>query len=136
MENINETPATSIFAPIDISSSSEVNTDEGSELSTMFTHLVWDRWDFPEVSLIHVSEGLEGVDKSGNPAVRFHAVWQENSILFGAWFFRHTDEDDAENLYPVSITTMTKKTRMIQEDVYSRDNLSLPIAWVTYHNAI
>lgn len=134
METTKSNPLESIFASIDLSREDRVKDDNLAKMFTRITHM---SGDFENVELVHISESAAGVDKEGKPADRYHVIWSENGQLYGAWTFRHDDFDDSDEiLYPVSITTMHKKTRQIQEDVYYRDNLSLPIEWVTYHNAL
>jgi hypothetical protein len=114
-------------------------------LANGFTRMVLlrDTGDLPEnVMHVHMEEPTKYKDPdTGEMADRYYTIWSEgeNEQLFGAWFFSHADEDGfpdtEERVYPRMITSVTKKSRQIWEDVYSLDSNGMPIAWVTYHNS-
>ena len=135
--DITETPAPkSIFASID-KRSGEFTDDVA--LAKDFTRLVLDRSSdaAADVEMIHLtSNDSPQNDSEGKGYIRRYAIWKENQNYFGAWVFLYEDEED-ENavLYPQILGLVTKKSHEIVEDVYYIEKISLPVAWVTYHNA-
>lgn len=141
MTTKNANPVKSIFESIDKRNDNFVND---VLLAKGFTRMVrlHDTSGLPEhVLSVHVTDPSTAKDKQGSTGERYYAIWEEGDEkqLFGAWFFSYKDEDGEidydEVVYPQMITTVTRKSHQIVEDIYYMDSIGLPAAWVTYHNA-